>query len=251
MEHVYGLHAVDALLRRQPERVQRVWLQAGRSDKRIAAILSLARNQGVAVEMLPRAELDGKVSGRHQGVVAQVLPGERQWDEAALPQLLDQLEHAPLLLVLDGVTDPHNLGACLRSADAAGADAVIVPRDRSADLNATVRKVACGAAESVPLIRVTNLARTLDSLRQRGIWLYGTAGEAENTLYACDLSGPLAIVMGAEGAGLRRLTREACDHLVRLPMAGSVSSLNVSVATGVCLFEAVRQRSRDQQSQGS
>jgi 23S rRNA (guanosine2251-2'-O)-methyltransferase len=250
MEHIYGLHAVDALLRRQPERVQRLWLQAGRSDKRIAAILSLARNQGVAVETLPRAELDARVSGRHQGVVAEVLPGERQWDEAALSELLDQLDHAPLLLVLDGVTDPHNLGACLRSADAAGTDAVIVPRDRSADLSATVRKVACGAAESVPLIRVTNLARTLASLKQRGIWLYGTAGEAEHTLYDCDLSGPLAIVMGAEGAGLRRLTREACDHLVRLPMAGSVSSLNVSVATGVCLFEALRQRSRDQESHG-
>ena len=241
MERIYGLHAVDALLRRQPGRIQRLWLQAGRNDKRIAAMLSLARNQGV--DILPRAELDGKVRGRHQGVVAEVLPGERQWDETALLQLLDELDDAPLLLVLDGVTDPHNLGACLRSADAAGADAVIVPRDRSADLNATVRKVACGAAESVPLVRVTNLARTLESLKQRGIWLYGTAGDAEETLYESDLSGPLAIVMGAEGAGMRRLTREACDHLVKLPMAGLVSSLNVSVATGVCLFEVVRQRS--------
>ena len=156
--------------------------------------------------------------------------------------MLEELQNPALLLVLDGVTDPHNLGACLRSADAAGVDAVIVPKDKSADLNATVRKVACGAAEVIPFVRVTNLARTLEGLKQRGVWLYGTAGEAENTIYNSDLTGSLAIVMGAEGAGLRRLTRETCDHLVKLPMAGSVSSLNVSVATGVCLFEVVRQR---------
>lgn len=242
MELIYGLHAVDALLRQQPEQVQCLWVQAGRNDKRMAAVLELARNQGVRVETLARAELDGKVEGRHQGVVAQVHGGSRQWDEQALFQLLDDLDHPPLVLVLDGVTDPHNLGACLRSADAAGVDAVIVPKDKSADLTPTVRKVACGAAETMPFVRVTNLARTLAGLKERGIWLYGAAGEAENTLYNSDLTGPAALVMGAEGAGLRRLTREACDFLVKLPMAGSVSSLNVSVATGVCLFEVVRQR---------
>ncbi len=242
MEKVFGIHAVDALLRRQPADIQRLWVQSGRQDKRIAGLLDLARNQGVAVETAPRAELDDMVPGRHQGVVAEVIRSERQWDESALWQHLENLDHPALLLVLDGVTDPHNLGACLRSADAAGVDAVIVPKDKSADLNPTVRKVACGAAEVIPFVRVTNLARTLDGLKERGIWLYGTAGEAESSLYDTDLTGPAAILMGAEGAGLRRLTREACDHLVKLPMAGSVSSLNVSVATGICLFEVVRQR---------
>ena len=190
------------------------------------------------------------VKGRHQGVVAESLDdpvrGEIQqanlWQEADLLRRVDEAGHPVLILVLDGVTDPHNLGACLRSADAAGVDAVVVPRDKSADLNATARKVACGAAEVVPFARVTNIARTLDALKERGVWIYGAAGEAEKSVYESDLTGPLALVMGAEGAGLRRLTREHCDFLVKLPMAGAVSSLNVSVATGVCLFEAVRQR---------
>jgi len=174
-------------------------------------------------------------------VVAEVSPSQ-VWGEPMLDELLDRSEAPPLLLVLDGVTDPHNLGACLRTADAAGALAVIVPKDKSATLNATVRKVACGAAEVVPLVAVTNLARTLEKLQKRGVWIVGTAGEASQELYSQDLSGPIALVMGAEGKGMRRLTREHCDYLVRLPMAGSVSSLNVSVATGVCLFEALRQR---------
>jgi 23S rRNA (guanosine2251-2'-O)-methyltransferase len=156
--------------------------------------------------------------------------------------MLDGLDHPPLLLILDGVTDPHNLGACLRTADAAGVDAVIAPKDNSAPLNATVRKVACGAAEVVPYIQVTNLARTMKDIQGRGIWITGTAGEAEQSVYQANLTGPVALVMGAEGKGMRRLTRENCDYLINLPMAGSVSSLNVSVATGVCLFEAVRQR---------
>ena len=242
MELIYGIHAVDSLLRQNPLQVHCVWIQAGREDKRIAGLISLARNQGVRIERESRAQLDERVSGRHQGVVAEILGGTREWDEAALFSLLEELDKPALLLVLDGVTDPHNLGACLRSADAAGADAVIVPKDKSADLNATVRKVACGAAEVIPFVRVTNLARALEGLKERGVWLYGTAGEAENTIYNSDLTDSLAIVMGAEGAGLRRLTRETCDHLVKLLMAGSVSSLNVSVATGVCLFEVVRQR---------
>ncbi len=244
MEQVYGIHAVDTLLRREPDSIQSLWVQAGRRDKRMSALLDLAANQGVAVQTVPRAELDDKVSGRHQGVVADVSRQSRQWDEAALYQLLGELAQPALLLVLDGVTDPHNLGACLRSADAAGVHAVVVPKDKSADLNATARKVACGAAEVVPFVRVTNLARTLEDLKERGIWLYGTAGEADTLLYEADLTGPAAIIMGAEGAGLRRLTRDKCDHLVKLPMAGEVSSLNVSVATGICLFEAVRQRNK-------
>jgi 23S rRNA (guanosine2251-2'-O)-methyltransferase len=242
MELVYGLHAVDALLRQQPEQVQCLWVQDARKDKRIAGIIELARNQGVALERLSREQLDDKVQGRHQGVVAAVRPGERKWDEAALNQLLDSLDQPALLLVLDGVTDPHNLGACLRSADAAGVHAVIVPKDNAADLTPTVRKVACGAAEVIPFVRVTNLARTLDSLKERGIWLFGAAGEADKSIYNNDLTSSMALLMGSEGAGLRRLTREACDYLVKLPMAGSVSSLNVSVATGICLFEVVRQR---------
>ena len=242
MQLIYGIHAVDSLLRQRPQEVVRLWVQAGREDKRVSGLMDLARNQGVKVERESRQLMDERVNGRHQGVIAEVLATEREWDEAALFSLLDSLERPALLLVLDGITDPHNLGACLRSADAAGVDAVIVPRDKSADLNATVRKVACGAAEVIPFLRVTNLARTLDALKARGIWLFGAAGESENTIYNSDLKGSLALVMGAEGSGLRRLTRESCDHLVKLPMAGSVSSLNVSVATGVCLFEVVRQR---------
>lgn len=167
-------------------------------------------------------------------------PG-RQYQENDLPDLLAQLDQ-PFLLILDGVTDPHNLGACLRSADAAGVHAVIVPKDRSAQLNATA-KVACGAAENVPLIRVTNLARTMRLLQEENVWIVGTAGEADHTLFQSKMTGPMALVMGAEGEGMRRLTREHCDELISIPMAGSVSSLNVSVATGICLFEAVRQRS--------
>ena len=185
--------------------------------------------------------MDVWVEGVHQGVVADVSPSQ-VWGEAMLDELLDRTEGAPLLLVLDGVTDPHNLGACLRSADAAGALAVIVPKDKSATLTPTVRKVACGAAEVIPLVAVTNLARTLEKLQQRGLWVVGTAGEAEVSIYDQDLTGPTILIMGAEGKGMRRLTREHCDYLVKLPMAGSVSSLNVSVATGVCLFEAQRQR---------
>ena len=250
MQYIYGIHAVDSLLRRNPRAVQRLWVQAGREDRRIAAIMELARNQGVPEVRAPRKALDDMVSGRHQGVVAEsaddLARGEGQqanlWQEADLLRMVDAAEHPVMLLVLDGVTDPHNLGACLRSADAAGVDAVVVPKDRSADLSPTARKVACGAAEVVPFARVTNIARTLEALKARGVWIYGTAGEADKTLFDSDLTGSLALVMGAEGAGLRRLTREHCDFLIRLPMAGSVSSLNVSVAAGVCLFEVVRQR---------
>ncbi len=241
LERIYGVHAVEALLRHHPKRVKQLWLAAGRQDPRVQVLVDLAGQQRIAVGQKDRRELDEWAEGVHQGVVAEVSPSQ-VWGENMLDELLDRATTPPLLLVLDGVTDPHNLGACMRTADAAGAHAVIVPKDKSATLNATVRKVACGAAEVIPLVAVTNLARTLEKLQQRGLWIVGTAGEAEQELYQQDMTGPTVLVMGAEGKGMRRLTREHCDYLVKLPMAGSVSSLNVSVATGVCLFEAVRQR---------
>ena len=242
-ETAYGIHAVDVILRRSPERIISLSIQSDRNDKRIQGLLSLAQNQGVAVDRVTKADLDEMVSERHQGVVAVIKP--RQADggvaERDLSSYLKGID-CPLVLVLDGVTDPHNLGACLRSADAAGVAAVIVPKDNSAELNAVARKVASGAADVIPLVPVTNLARTLRSLKELGIWIVGTTGEADTLVYDQDLSIPTALVMGAEGPGMRRLTTEACDFLVKLPMAGDVSSLNVSVATGICLFEAVRQR---------
>lgn len=242
-EYVYGVHAVQAMLQRSPKRVKQLMLVRGRLDSRVQALLDLAESAGVGVQRVTPDELDKIAEGVHQGVVASVTPSQ-MWSEEMLDNLLDKLEGPALLLVLDGVTDPHNLGACLRSADAAGAHAVVIPRDRSASLSPTVRKVACGAAETVPLVAVTNLARTLKQLQQRGLWIVGTAGEAEQLIYQVDLKVPSVIVMGAEGSGMRRLTREHCDYLAKLPMAGSVSSLNVSVASGICLFEAVRQRTQ-------
>ncbi|MEH6565002.1 MAG: 23S rRNA (guanosine(2251)-2'-O)-methyltransferase RlmB [Halopseudomonas sp.] len=241
LERVFGVHAVQALLERNPKRVKRLLLQSGRLNERQQALLEQAQGAGIGLQRLAPDELDKLIEGVHQGVIAEVTPSQL-WSEEMLTHLLDRLEEVPLLLVLDGVTDPHNLGACLRSADAAGVQAVIVPKDRSASLTPVVRKVACGAAETVPLVAVTNLARTLKQLQQRGLWVVGTAGEAQQFIYEVDLKVPSVIVMGAEGAGMRRLTREHCDYLARLPMAGAVSSLNVSVAAGVCLFEAVRQR---------
>ncbi|NQD80072.1 23S rRNA (guanosine(2251)-2'-O)-methyltransferase RlmB [Pseudomonas sp. CrR14] len=241
LEKIYGLHAVEALLRHHPKRVKQIWLADGRSDPRVQPLLELAGQARVAVGQCERREMDAWVEGVHQGVVADVSPSQ-VWGEAMLEELLDRCEGPPLLLVLDGVTDPHNLGACLRTADAAGALAVIVPKDKSATLTPVVRKVACGAAEVIPLVAVTNLARSLEKLQQRGLWIVGTAGEAEQELFQQDMTGPTVLIMGAEGKGMRRLTREHCDYLVKLPMAGSVSSLNVSVATGICLFEALRQR---------
>ena len=240
-EIIFGIHAVEALLERDPQRFQEVYILKGRDDRRLQPLVSALETQGVAVQVTTRQWLDSKAEGAvHQGIVALEKPG-RQYQEGDLPDLLEKTEQ-PFLLILDGVTDPHNLGACLRSADAAGVHAVIVPKDRSASLNATAKKVACGAAETVPLIRVTNLARTMRLLQEYHIWIVGTAGEADHTLYQSKMTGPMALVMGAEGEGMRRLTREHCDELISIPMAGSVSSLNVSVATGICLFEAVRQR---------
>ena len=240
---VWGLHPVRETLARAPERVLELWVLGGRADERMEAVLELARAQGIACQAVRRDTLDGMAQGgTHQGVVAR-LAAAAPLDEDDLEALLDRLQAPPLLLVLDGVQDPHNLGACLRSADAAGAAAVIVPRDRAAGLTPVVRKVAAGAAETVPLVAVVNLARTLRGLQERGVWLVGTDDTAERTLYDADLAGPVAVVMGSEGEGLRRLTRDSCDQLVSIPMAGAVESLNVSVATGIVLFEAVRQRS--------
>ncbi len=239
---VYGIHAVESLLKHNPEGILQLYIQQGRADERFASMLERAAHLGIQLIELPRAELDEKVGGVHQGVAALCRELKLEKSEGFLKQLLDALDHPPLLLVLDGVTDPHNLGACLRSAEAAGVDAVLVPKDKSALMTPTVRKVACGAAEIVPFIAVTNLARCLETLKQRGIWVQGAAGEAVQSLYKTDLKGPLAIVLGSEGTGLRRLTRETCDGLFSIPMAGEISSLNVSVSAGVCLFEAVRQR---------
>jgi 23S rRNA (guanosine2251-2'-O)-methyltransferase len=239
---VYGLHAVRALLERQPGRVRQLWIQAGREDARAAELRRMAGERGVRVTTRAGHELDRMAAGGvHQGVVAEVAeavaPGEGD-----LEDIVRAAGPGVLLLVLDGVQDPHNLGACLRTADAAGVHAVIAPRDRAAGLTAVARKVAAGAAEAVPFIQVTNLARTLGRLKELGLWIVGAAGQAEMDLYQADLKGPLVIVMGSEGAGLRRLTREACDFTVRLPMQGVVESLNVSVATGIVLYEALRQR---------
>ncbi|WP_264874169.1 23S rRNA (guanosine(2251)-2'-O)-methyltransferase RlmB [Vibrio agarivorans] len=240
-EFIYGIHAVKAVLEREPERFIEAFVLKGRQDDRLMPILNELQVCGVSIQQMTRKTLDDKARGaNHQGIMARVKPA-KQLNENDLDAIVANQEQ-PLLLILDGVTDPHNLGACLRNADAAGVAAVIVPKDKSAPMTATVSKVACGAAEAVPLVRVTNLARTMRALQEQGVWIAGTAGEATHDIYQAKLTGPLAIVMGAEGDGMRRLTRETCDDLIKIPMAGSVSSLNVSVASGICLFEAVRQR---------
>ncbi len=241
---IYGLHAVQAYLDRHPEGMLEVFLLKSRDDERLNRLVQALRPLGLNLQWRERGQLDDLAGdSHHQGVVARVReqpPG----DEHALMDFLDALGSPPFLLLLDGVTDPHNLGACMRTADAAGVQAVITPRDKSASITPVVRKVAVGAAESLPFFQVTNLARTMDALRERGIWLIGTAlEEGAKPLHSIDFTGPLGVVMGAEGSGLRRLTKEHCDVLAFIPMAGTVESLNVSVATGVTLFEALRQRS--------
>ena len=241
LDNIYGIHSLNSVLSTEPERVLELFILKGRADERLNNIINLARKYRISIQFCPRKTLDDMVADeQHQGVVARAKPA-RTLTEADLDGILT--EHSnPLILVLDGVTDPHNIGACLRTADGAGASAVVVPKDKSAGLTPTARKVASGAAESLPFIQVTNLSRTLKAMQDKGVWVVGTAGEAKQDLYQADLKGPIALVMGAEGKGMRRLTREHCDSLIKLPMAGSVSSLNVSVATGVCLYEIVRQR---------
>lgn len=240
-EWLYGIHALESVITREPERLIELFVLKGREDDRLINIINQARQFDIAVQFCQRKTLDDKVNGeQHQGVIAKVKPG-KQYSENDLAAIVEQVDN-PFLLILDGVTDPHNLGACLRTAEAAGVHAVVVPKDKSAALTPIVRKVASGAADVIPLVQITNLARTIKALQKAGVWIIGTAGEAKQSLYECKLTGPIALVMGAEGKGMRRLTRENCDELIKLPMAGTVTSLNVSVATGVCLFEIVRQR---------
>jgi len=240
-QFVYGLHAIAAVLDRAPERLLELWALDTREDGRLSELRARAEVAGIRVQSAAPTALTKFVGDVvHQGVVAVVRP-LKAWDEHELLDALSQIAR-PLLLVLDGVTDPHNLGACLRTADAAGVHALVIPKDRSATVDGVVRKVAAGAAEFVPVVSVTNLARVLESLKERGVWVVGTDGAADQTLYAADLNRPLALVLGAEGSGMRRLTRKHCDFVVRIPMAGQVESLNVSVAAGVALFEAQRQR---------
>ena len=237
---IFGFHAVTARLRHEASSVEEIYVDTARHDQRMKDLLKAAAAVKVRIIQADDQRLSNMVgTRRHQGVVAKA--GEVSLARN-LDELLDAVDGPPLLLVLDGITDPHNLGACLRVADGAGAHAVIAPKDRAVGLNATAAKVASGAADSVPYITVTNLARTLRDLKDRGIWLVGTTDDAEQSLYQADFKGPSALVMGSEGEGMRRLTTECCDFLVQIPMFGAVESLNVSVASGVCLFEARRQR---------
>ena len=238
---IYGIHAVQTALETS-QSISEIWLNLERQDKRITDIQHLAASTGLPVHDVPRQQLDHLLPGvKHQGVIAHCkMPGVLT--ENDLLALIDNLNKPALLLILDGVQDPHNLGACLRSADGAGADAVIIPKDKSVGLTPAVAKVASGALHNVPVAQVTNLARTMDQLKKAGIWLVGMDDKGEQTLYEIDLAAPVAIAMGAEGAGLRRLSKEKCDFLVKLPMVGVVQSLNVSVASGICLYEVMRQR---------
>jgi 23S rRNA (guanosine2251-2'-O)-methyltransferase len=240
-ETLFGIHAVSTLIDRNPTKIMEIWVQKGREDKRMKRLLDKAAALHIHVREVGKDQLTQKVDGNHQGIVAFRQPVQAL-NERELPNILAAVEGVPFILILDGVTDPHNLGACIRTADAAGVQLVIAPKDKSAPLNATASKVACGAAEVIPYVQVTNLSRTIKELQEQGIWIIGAAGEADSSIYEQDLTGPIALVMGAEGNGMRRLTKECCDFLVNIPMAGEVSSVNVSVATGVSLFEAVRQR---------
>lgn len=238
---IYGFHAITAKLRHDPESVKEILIDATRQDARVRDLLKHAELQGVKVALIDGKRLDGMATGAsHQGVVARIEGGRKV---AHLDDVLDTLEEPAFLLVLDGITDPRNLGACLRVADAAGVHAVIAPKDKAAGLSDVAIKTACGAAETVPYVMVTNLARTLRELQEREIWVIGTAGEATSGLYEAEWPQATAWVLGAEGEGMRRLTRENCDQLVKIPMHGTVESLNVSVAAGVCLFEARRRLS--------
>src|SRR5690606_3549917 len=244
---IVGINAVWAAVEHDAGNVREVLLEAGARNPRLAEIEQQARRRDIDVRRVAQQALDGVAGGvRHQGVAARYAAA-RTWEEGDLPGLVEQAGGRALLLVLDGVQDPHNLGACLRSAAAAGATAVVIPKDRSAQVTATVRKTSAGAADRIPVVRATNLARTLSGLQKLGVWIYGLAGDAGAPLYALDLRGNVALVLGGEADGLRRLTREHCDELVSIPMPGQetspgVESLNVSVAAGVALFEAVRQR---------
>jgi len=238
---LFGFHAVTVRLKTVPESVTEIHIDGSRRDARMRQFVARAEESATKIVVSDGERLNAMAgTSRHQGVVARVTPLALRHD---IDEVLDEVEGPPLLLVLDGVTDPHNLGACLRVADGAGVHAVVAPKDHSVGLNATVAKVASGAAETVPYLMITNLARTLGELKERDIRVIGLCDDAEQTVYDLDLTGPVALVMGAEGTGMRQLTRKNCDELVRIPMQGAVESLNVSVAAGICLYEALRQRS--------
>ena len=240
---IAGINAVAAALEHDADNVREVLVEAGAKNPRIADIETEARRKDIDVRRVTQQALDGVAGGlRHQGVAARYAAA-KTWDEKDLAELVEAAHGKALVLVLDGVQDPHNLGACLRSAAAAGATAVVIPKDKAVQVTATVRTTSAGAADIIPVVRVTNLARTLRDLQKQGVWLHGLAGDAPATIHSLDLTGNVALVMGGEADGLRRLTREYCDHLARIPMPGEFESLNVSVATGIALFEAVRQRS--------
>ncbi|PHS25570.1 MAG: 23S rRNA (guanosine(2251)-2'-O)-methyltransferase RlmB [Methylophaga sp.] len=239
---IFGLHAIQAALDVPVSRIKEIWLADERQDARIDAIIEGAKKHDIEIQKVAREQLDEMLPDvQHQGGIAKCRP-LKVLDETDLVKLLESLEEPPFLLILDGVQDPHNLGACIRTAEAAGAHAVIAPKDRASSLTHTALKVSSGAAERLPFIQITNLARVLRELQHHGIWLVGTSADSETTIFEADLKGPLAIVLGAEGRGIRRLTRENCDQTVYIPMKGAAESLNVSVAAGVCLFEAGRQR---------
>jgi 23S rRNA (guanosine2251-2'-O)-methyltransferase len=241
-EQIYGFHAVQQVLTTDISRVYELWVQEGRHDAKLQTILTLAQQQGIAIHTVPRRTLDKLTQvANHQGIVIRCQP-HLLATPPTLEAYLATLTTPHFLLVLDEVQDPHNLGACLRTADAAGIQAVVVPKNRACGLSSTVRKVASGAADNIPLILVTNLATTLRWLQKQGVWLVGADSHSQVSLFETRLTGPLALVLGSEGTGLRRLTREICDVLVHIPMLGTVASLNVSVAAGICLYEAVRQR---------
>jgi 23S rRNA (guanosine2251-2'-O)-methyltransferase len=241
-EIIFGFHSVESVIRNDPINILQLMVEKNRHDKRITQLISYAESQGISVEYLKKTDLQKQADSHKTQGVAIRYKSSAKIEGNSLEDIIQK--ESVFLLILDGVTDPHNLGACLRTADAAGVDAVIVPKDRAAGLTPTARKVACGAAESIAFFQVTNLARTLKQFQENEIWIAGTAGEAEQTIYEAKLTGKLALIMGAEEKGMRRLTRENCDQLIKMPMAGQVESLNVSVATGVCLFEAVRQRTQ-------
>ena len=239
-EIIYGIHAVEAALRNQPENVLQVFMQQGRNDKRIKKILDIAKNSGVSIQSISNEKLKEKCPrARHQGVLAEIRAGRS--GTVTLDDVLEK--ESLLLLVLDEVQDPHNIGACLRTADAIGVDAVVVSKNRSPALTPVIRNVASGAAETVPYIMVSNIARALEKIKENNVWVMGTSGDASHTIYDCKVNNRLALVMGSEGKGMRRLSREACDELVSIPMQGSVEILNISVATAVCLYEIRRQQS--------
>jgi len=239
-EIIYGIHAVEAALRNQSENILQVFVQQGRNDNRIKKILDIAKNSGVSLQSISNEKLKEKCpKARHQGVVAEIRAGRS--GTVTLDDVLQK--ESVLLLVLDEVQDPHNIGACLRTADAIGVDAVVVSKNRSPALTPVIRNVASGAAETVPYIMVSNIARALEKIKDNNVWVMGTSGDASQTIYDCNVNNRLALVMGSEGKGMRRLTREACDELISIPMQGSIESLNISVATAVCLYEIRRQQS--------